>query len=78
MARFIQFRINSPGVVMYGMNWIEPAVGHVPKGMDGNPTDLVMNRAVQVRQTSARCDPQFKVPHYQAVGLEDVQCPGSH
>ena len=57
---------------MYGMNWIEPAAGHVLKGASGDPTDLVLERGVQVRQTSAKCDPQFKVPHYQAVGLEDV------
>jgi hypothetical protein len=73
------------GLVQYGMNWIEPAAGHMPKGTPGDATQFALDGAARIRAASTpsvpgaeKCAPEFKVPHYQAVGLEDVYAGDTH
>jgi poly(3-hydroxybutyrate) depolymerase len=62
------------GLVLYGQTFFEPASGHVQKGADISGmtiTEQALQMMAAARQTSNKCDPQFKRPHYAVVGTQD-------
>merc|ERR1711871_662841 len=63
------------GLTPYGQGFFEPSVGHPAKGEEApqgiTMTDYILQKFQVARQTSAKCNPQFKRPHYALVGTQD-------
>eukprot|EP00931_Biecheleriopsis_adriatica_P110759 TRINITY_DN85062_c0_g1_i1.p1 TRINITY_DN85062_c0_g1~~TRINITY_DN85062_c0_g1_i1.p1 ORF type:complete len:508 (+),score=109.98 TRINITY_DN85062_c0_g1_i1:56-1579(+) len=62
------------GLVPYGQAFLEPAAGHIEKGQEGQTgsmTEQVLQLMQAARQTSDKCNPQFKRPHFAVVGTQD-------
>jgi len=62
------------GIVSMGQTFFEPSVGHLGKGGEvagQTATETVLDMMTAARQTSDKCDPEFKRPHYAVVGTTD-------
>ena len=62
------------GIVVMAQTFLEPAAGHLEKDQEvtgQTATETVLDKIATARQTSDKCDPEFKRPHYAVVGTTD-------